>query len=155
MWVAPPKDEDPAFNSQSWRAKWSDVKEAINEAEADMKKDAHTAAGLQPSVPARSVWPPIANPPALCSTFISCNNSLISVGSIKNGRPQAIYKFVDGKMDNHWPWVKVGSMSDGRYRHAVVPVRSGTALFVAGGYVRNPWQDKTIMKSSFVQLVIL
>ena len=121
-----------------------------------MKKDAHTAASLQPSVPARSVWPPIANPPALCSTFISCNNSLISVGGIKNGRPQeAIYKFVDGKVDNHWPWVKVGSMSDGRYHHAVVPVGSGTALFVAGGYVRSPRQDQTIMKSPFVQLVIL
>ena len=54
---------------------------------------------------------------------------------------------------------EVGSMSVGRYRHGVVPVRSGScgaALFVAGGYVRSvPEGEETNVKSSSVELVLL
>ena len=45
----------------------------------------------------------------------------------------------------------------GRYRHAVVPLgNSGTALFVAGGYVRgNSVEDEGNEKSNSVELVLL
>ena len=81
---APPLDKS-AFNSHSWRARWMDIKEAINEAEASIQQDAQTAAGLQSSDPVKSVWTPIADPPALQSTGISWNNCLISVGGVKDG----------------------------------------------------------------------
>ena len=75
---------------------------------------------------------------------------------MKGGVPQsAIYKFVDGTSDNCW--VKIGSMSVGRYWHAVVPLGNcGTALFVASGYVRgNSVEDEGNEKSNSVELVLL
>jgi len=49
-------------------------------------------------------------------------------------------------------------MSEGRYRHAVVPLgfRGSAALFVAGGYVEgNPKGDEIDAKSLLVEVVIL
>lgn len=144
---APPYQEDSVFNSHSWRARWMDIKEAI-------QQDAQTAAGLQPSEPVKSVWTPIADPPAIRPTVVSLNNSLISVGGVQYGMPQeTIYKFVDGKVGNHW--VNVGNMSKGRYRHAVVSV-GNAALFVAGGYVRgNPAGEEDNVKSYSAEHVLL
>ena len=135
------------LNSHSWRARWMDIKEAI-------QQDAQTAAGLQPSEPVKSVWIRIADSPVIRPTVVSLNNSLISVGGVQYGMAQeAIYKFVNGKVGNHW--VHVGNMSEGRYRHAVVSV-GNAALFVAGGYVRgNPTGEEANVKSSSVELVLL
>ena len=102
------------------------------------------------------MWTPITAPPVLRPTVISYKNSLISIGGVNGGIPQStIYQFVDATSDNHW--VKVGSMSVGRYRHAVVPLGNcGTALLVAGGYVRgNSVEDEGNEKSNSVELVLL
>ena len=68
-----------------------------------------------------------------------------------------LYKLVNEKTENYW--TEVGSMSVGRYRHGVVPVRSGScgaALFVAGGYVRSvPEGEETNVKSSSIELILL
>ena len=147
VYPAVPYQDDSVFNSHSWRARWMDIKEAI-------QQDAQIAAGLQPSEPVKSVWTPIADPPAIRSTVVSMNNSLISVGGVKHYKPQeAIYKFVNGKVGNHW--MNVGNMSGGRYCHAVVSV-GNAALFVAGGYVEgNPASDEINEMSSSVELVLL
>ena len=151
---SPPEEGEDQFNSLMWRARWSDIKGAVNEAEAAIKQVAHAAADLQSPKPVKNVWTPIAAPPVIRSTVISCKNSLISVGGVKGGVPQsAIYMFVDGKVDNNW--VKVGNMSEGRYRHAVVPARSGTALFVASGFVMDEKWEEANVKSTSAELVIL
>ena len=138
-------DGQRAFNPYAWRAQWSDVKEAV---EQDP---------FQPW-PGKSAWVPIASPPAQRSTIISCRNSLISVGGIMDGSrtPQKyIYRFDEKNACN--PWVEVGSMSAGRYRHAVVPVGTlSTTFLIAGGYMRSmPSEDEDNVKSSSVELVIL
>ena len=137
---AQPEGTEGHFNSEAWRARWSDIKEAIS--------------NKQPSKSFKSLWVPIAAPPFLRPTVISYRNSLFSVGGVKGGVPQkAIYEFV--KEDNHWK--KVGNMSMGKYRHGVVPIRSrGVALFVAGGFVKgNPKGDEMNVKSPSVELVLL
>ena len=66
-----------------------------------------------------------------------CNNAVISVGGILDGKSQkAIYKLVGYESDSPH-WIEVGSMSVGRYRQAVVPLGNlGAALFVGvGGFV--------------------
>ena len=131
-------------NSNAWRAWWADVEESVLQ-DAD----------VQPSQPGRSVWTPIEAPPALRSTIAMFNNAIISIGGISDGLPQnTIYKLVDYNTDRPC-WIKVGSMSVGRYRHAVVPLGNlGVALFVAGGYVwvRN---DEANVKTTSVELVLL
>ena len=57
------------FNSKAWRAKWTDVLEAIKRNLTEL------AAKLD-------VWTPIAGPPGIRSTVVSCNNCLLSVGGI-------------------------------------------------------------------------
>lgn len=135
------EDGKKHFNSEAWRAKWSDVKEAT---------------AMQESQAAGNVWHRIADPPIVCSTAVSCNNSLLLVGGLKCGSPQkTIYKFVDENAAN--PWIEVGSMSVGRYRHAAAPAGNlGAALFVAGGFVeRNPLEDEVPLKSTSAELVLL
>ena len=135
---------EQCYNSNAWRARWADVVESV-------QQDAE----VQPSQPGRSVWTPIEAPPALRSTIAMCNNAIISIGGISDGLPQnTIYKLVDYNNDRPC-WIKVGSMSVGRYRHAVVPLGNlGAALFVAGGYVwvRN---DEANVKTTSVELVLL
>lgn len=155
---SPPEEGEQQFNPHMWKATWSDIKESVNEAKTATEQDADTATGLQSSEPVKSVWTPMANPPALRPTVINCNNSLISVGGVKDGMPQStIYVFINGEINNQW--VKVGNMSVGRYRHAVVPWPDGsfgTALFTAGGYVRSdPKGDETNEKSSSAEFVLL
>lgn len=145
----PARIEDGAklFNPHAWRARWYDVKDAVREA---------ATVTVHPYQPVKSVWTPIADPPVLHPTAISCKHSLISVGGMKDGWPQkAIYRFVDGETSNHW--ITVGNMSVGRYRPAVVPLGyHGTVLFVAGGYVQNkPSEDEANVKSASTELVLL
>ena len=141
------EDGKKHFNSEAWRAKWSDVREAVQ-----------LATAMQQPQPVRNVWSRIADPPNVRSTAISCNNSLLLVGGLKGGSPQrAIYKFVYEKVDK--PWIEVGSMSVGRYRHAAVPLGNcGAVLFVAGGFVEgNSLQDdhELYRMSTSAELVIL
>ena len=130
------------FNSLAWRARWSDIKEAIK----------------QPSQPVKNVWTPIAAPPDLRPTVISYRNSLMSVGGVEDGEPKkTIYKFVNGKADN--PWIKVGSLRVGRYRHGVVPLGICDTiylLFVAGGYEEGKsMKDEHNEKSNSVEVVLV
>ena len=139
----PVDDSQKPFSPHAWRAQWSEVKKTIEQ---------------QPTQLSKSVWVPIASPPAQRSTIISCCNSLISVGGIVDGSrtPQkSIYRFEEKNAGN--PWVEVGSMSAGRYRHAVVPVGTHSVVFfIAGGYMRSkPSEDEDNVKSSSVELVIL
>ena len=130
------------FNPKAWSARWSDIKEAIK----------------QPSQPVKNVWTPIVAPPGLRPTVISYRNSLMSVGGVKGGEPQkTIYKFVNGKADN--PWIEVGSLGVGRYRHGVVPLGicdSIYLLFVAGGYGDGKTEeDEDNEKSNSVEVVLV
>ena len=126
-----------SFSSNSWRIKWTDLEEAVT----------HPAA-----MPEKQLWTPIANLPALCSTVVSGENSIISVGGVKGSLPlDVIYRYAEEKND----WIEVGHMDIGRYRHAVVPLGShGATLFVAGGFVWSPI-DECNEKSTSVELVVL
>ena len=126
------------------RARWSDIEEA-----------AQQNAGMQHSQQRKSVWTPIVPPPTPRPTVVMFSNAILSVGGISDDLPQkSIYKLVHHDTDSLL-WSKVGSMSVGRYRHAVVPLGNrGAALFVAGGlvWVRN---DETNLRSASVELVLL
>ena len=131
---------DKQFNGQAWRARWSDVKNAVK----------------QPSKMTQSVWMPIVAPPVLRPTVVAYKGFLLSIGGVVGEEPQKdIYKFVDA--GSHW--MKVGEMKMGRYRHGVVPgpVEScGITLFVVGGYVwGSPKGDEHIEKTSSAQIVFL
>ena len=128
--------KDQVYNSNAWRARWADIKEAVQQ---ELEE---------------SVWKPIADLPAVRSTIVFCGNSIISVGGEKDRSPlKAIYEFKDEKVDN--PWVWVGNMSEGRFRHGVVPLGTrGAALFVAGGSTWS-WHDETTVRSKSVELVLL
>lgn len=132
------EDGEQPFNSQAWRAQWSDIKDIVEQ-----------AAAVQPSLPGRSVWTPIADPPALRSVAIVHEQSLLLVGGVKGGSPQdAICRF-DNVNDQ---WIIIGSMGEGRYRHAVIPV---PAFVIAGGYVRSkPEEDEANVKTHAVDLVL-
>ena len=136
------KDGEEVCNRHAWRARWSDVKEVIDQ-------------GTE-SKPV-NLWTPIPAPPALRSTVVSYRpinrpHSLIAIGGIKDGSPQkGIYKFIDNQ------WIAVGNMSVGRYRRASVPVGNlGAALFIAGGFLHSkPTGDEAIVKSASTELVLL
>ena len=130
------------LNGQAWRARWSDVKNAVK----------------QPSKVMQSVWIPIEAPPVLCPTVVVYKGFLLTIGGVVGEKPQkGIYMFVDGDADSHW--MKVGEMKKGRYRHGVVPgpVESrGITLFVVGGYVQSsPEGDEDNVKTSSAQIVFL
>ena len=131
---------DQQFNGKAWRARWSDVKNAVK----------------QPSREMQSVWKLIAAPPVLRPTVVVYKGFLLSIGGVVGEEPQKdIYKFVDGEAD----WMKVGEMKMGRYRHGVVPgpVEScGITLFVVGGYVQSaPVGDENNEKTASAQIVFL
>ena len=70
--------------------------------------------------PVQSVWKLIVDLPVLHPTVVMCENSIISVGGIKNGAPhEAIYRFVIDCFDSPY-WTKVGHMSVGKHHPAVV-----------------------------------
>ena len=128
------------LNGQAWRARWSDVKNAVK----------------QPSKKTQSVWMPIVAPPVLRPTVVAYKGFLLSIGGVVGEEPQKdIYKFVDA--GSHW--MKVGEMKMGRYRHGVVPgpVEScGISLFVVGGYVRSsPEGEEGNVRTSSAQIVFL
>ena len=138
----PPEAGEWQYNPQAWRARWNDIKETIK----------------QPSEPVKIVWTLLADPPVLCPTVISYRNTLISIGGVKGGKPKkTIYKFVNGKADN--PWIEVGSLGVGRYRHGVVPLGICDTiylLFVAGGYEEGKsMKDEHNEKSNSVEVVLV
>ena len=150
--------QERLFNRHAWRAKWTKVKEAI---EQDVSI---TETGQSPEQ-VKSVWEKIADHPLLRPTVISCQTSLITIGGLIDGSPQnTIYEFVDGnesKVENN-SWATLGKINLGRYRHAAVPIsavpigKHGVVLFVAGGYVMgNPMEDETHEKSASVEIVML
>ena len=163
-----PEKGEGQCNHDAWRARWSDVKEAvaINEAiEAAVKQGAQThTAGKKPSKEVKSVWRKIADPPVVRPTVVSCESFLLLTGGVKDGIPQeGIYKFSVEKdvdkmnIDGCGSWMLVGNMSVGRYLHAVVPLGShGTTLFIAGGSVlSSPDEIERHKESSSSELVIL
>ena len=130
------------LNGQAWRARWSDVKNAVK----------------QPSKVMQSVWIPIEAPPVLCPKVVVYKGFLLTIGGVVGEKPQkGMYMFVDRNADSYW--VKVGEMKMGRYRHGVVPgpVESrGITLFVVGGYVQSsPEGDEHSVKTSSAQIVFL
>ena len=136
---SPLEDGDRLFNHQAWRARWSDIKEAVEE----------------PSK-LKNVWTAVKAPPTLRPTVVAYKGFLLSIGGVLGGMPQnEIHMFVDDKDDNSW--IKVGEMQEGRYRHGVVPgpVKSrGITLFVVGGYVRSaPEGEEGNVKTSSVEFV--
>ena len=156
---SPPEKGEAQYNPYAWRARWSDVKEAVREAE-DM--DAHTSAvaDVEPSNGVETVWSNITDPPALRPTVVSCKDSLILVGGVKGGEPQkGIYEFIDEKNVDGTvgSWRPVGSMSEGRYRHAAVLLGSrGAALLVAGGcMLDNPRGNEKHENTLSAELVFL
>ena len=155
---APPEEGEKQYNLEAWRAPWSDVKEAVSEAEDEYTS---TAAGLGPIKRVKkNVWRSIADSPVARPTVVSCKDSLMLVGGAKGGIPQkGIYEFIEGKNDDGkvGSWKPVGSMSVGRYRHAAVPLGSrGAVLFVAGGYMEGDWvKDERHEKTTFTEFVSL
>ena len=114
------------------------------------------AVAPESSKPAKSIWMPINAPPVPRSTVCSYQNSLISIGGVKDNSPQnMIYEFVNGKVDNSW--IEVGNMRVGRYCHGVVTLgKHGAGLCVAGGFVQGkPTEDEVNEKSQLVEIVFL
>ena len=107
------------YNSQAWRAKWSDVKQT---------------ATPQHSQPQRGMWTQIADLPILHPTLVSCGGILYTVGGrTRDGKPiSRVYTYITARNQ----WVSVGDMSVGRVNHCAVPL-SSNSIFVAGGEVVN------------------
>ena len=160
---ARPEEDKGHYNSQAWRAPWSEVKKAVRKAGVAVKQGVHTrtSAGSQAFKSMKGVWREIAPPPARRPTVVSCEDSLMLVGGVnKVGKPlKGIHEFIDEKNADgkDGRWSPVGSMSVGRYRHAAVLLGSrGAALLVAGGFVRDdPMGDEKHEKSSSAEVIIL
>ena len=130
-------DKDSDFSCNTWRVKCADLEKAVQFPAAMSEK---------------CLWKPTTDLPVLRSTVVSCENSIFSVGGVKDGKPQdVIYRLVREQDGNHW--IKVGNMNIGKFRHAVVPLGSHT-LFVAGGYVWNEY-DSCVTRSASVEAVAL
>ena len=110
FYANPPED----FNSQAWRAKWSDVKQT---------------AAPQHSQPHRGVWTQIADPPALRPTPVSCGGTLYAVGgwTRDNKLVSTVYTYITARDQ----WVSVGDMSVRRVCSCAMPLSNST-IFVAG-----------------------
>ena len=122
------------YNSQAWRAKWSDAKQT---------------AVPQHSQSQRGVWIRIADPPSLCPTPVSCGGTLYTVGGqTRDGNLiNTVYSYITARNQ----WVSVGDIGVGRYVHCAVPLSSNT-IFVAGGRFRN--EGKWVY-SSLTELLLL
>ena len=123
------------FNSQAWRAKWSDVKQTVDPQHSQPQRGA--------------VWARIADPPTLYPTPVSCGGALYTVGGMtRNDKPiSTVYSYITARNQ----WVSVGDMSVGRFWHCAVPLSSNT-IFVAGGYVAN---EGEVSFSSLTELLLL
>ena len=122
------------YNSQAWRAKWSDVKQT---------------AVPQHSQPQRGVWTQIAHPPTLSPTPVSFGGTLYTVGGLtRDGKfINTVYSYITARNQ----WVSVGDMSVGRYLHCAVPL-SSNSIFVAGGRFLN---EGKWAYSSLTELLLL
>jgi len=129
-----PRQSKEDFNSQAWRAKWSDVKQT---------------AAPQHSQPQRGVWTRIADPPTLYPTPVSCGGTLYTVGGrTRDGKPiSTVYTYIPARNQ----WVSVGDMSVERVDHCAVPLSSNT-IFVASGIVVN---EGKWAYSSLTELLLL
>ena len=108
------------YNSQAWRAKWSDVKQT---------------AAPQHSQSQRGVWTGIADPPTLRPTPVSYGGRLYTVGGrTRDGKPiSTVYTYITARNQ----WVSVGDMSVGRVDHCAVPLSSNTIFVAGGGFVNE------------------
>ena len=129
-----PRQSPEDYNSQSWRAKWSDVKQT---------------AAPQHSQPQRGVWTQIADPPTLCPTVVSCGGTLYTVGGrTRDVKPiSTVYTYITARNQ----WVSVGDMSVERVNHCAVPL-SSNSIFVAGGKVVN---EGKVSLSPLTELLLL
>ncbi len=129
-----PRQSKEDFNSQAWRAKWSDVKQT---------------AAPQHFQPQRGMWTQIAELPILQPTPVSCGGTLYTVGgTTRGGKPiSTVYTYITARNQ----WVSVGDMSVWRVDHCAVPLSSNT-IFVAGGLVVN--EGKRVFSSS-TELLLL
>ena len=121
------------FNSQAWRAKWSDVKQS----EAP-----------QHSQPLRGLWTQIADPPTLHQTSVSCRGILYTLGGVNANEEvcNGVYTYIPARNQ----WVSVGDMSVQRIMHCAVPLSSNT-IFVAGG--QSEYGDNPLMLSTELLLL--
>ena len=122
------------YNSQAWRAKWSDVKQS---------------AAPRHFQPQRAVWTRIAEPPALRPRVVSCGGTLYTAGGqARDGKPiSTVYTYITARNQ----WVSVGDMSVGRAGHCAVPL-SSNSIFVAGGNVVN---EGKVSLSPLTELLLL
>ena len=129
-----PVQSQEDFNSQAWRAKWSDVKQT---------------AAPQHSQPQRGVWTKIADPPTLLLTPVSCGGTLYTAGGVtRDDKPiSMVYTYITARNQ----WVSVGDMSVERVHHCAVPL-SSNSIFVAGGKVVNEGKASF---SSLTELLLL
>ena len=106
-------------NSQTWTAKWSDVKQTAASCHAQTRGCA---------------WTQIADLPTPRPTAVSCGGTLYTVGGVtRDNKPiRTVYTYCAAGNQ----WVSVGDMSVGRIDHCAVPLGS-TSMFVAGGQVVN------------------
>ena len=122
------------YNSQAWRAKWSDVRQT---------------AAPQHSQPQRGLWTRIADPPTLVPTTVSCGGTLYTAGGVtRDWKPvRTVYSYVAARNQ----WVFVGDMSVGRAWHCAVPL-SSTSIFVAGGHVIS---EGEMSETALTELLLL
>ena len=129
-----PRQSPEDYNSQAWRANWSDVKQT---------------AAPQHFQPQRGVWTKIADPLTLLTTLVSCGGTLYTVGGMTgDDKPiSTVYTYITARNQ----WVSVGDMSVGRVDHCAVPL-SSNAIFVAGGRFLN---ESKVALSSLTELLLL
>ena len=129
------------YNSQAWRAKWSDVKQ--------------TAAPQHSQ--SRSVWTQIADPPTLLPNAVSCGGTLYTVGGITRDNKLISTVYTSTSVYHAYitarnQWVSVGDMSVGRVCHCAVPLSSSN-IFVAGGW--SPDDEGDLSESPLTELLLL
>ena len=122
------------YDSQAWRAKWSDVKQT---------------AAPQHFQAQRGMWTRIADPPILCPTVVSCGGTLYTVGGRTRGGKSisTVYSYITARNQ----WVSVGDMSVERFGHYAVPL-SSNSIFVAGGRFVH---ESKVFLSSLTELLLL
>ena len=127
------------FNSQAWRAKWSDVKQA---------------AALQ-HYQKESVWVQIADPPTILPAAFSCAGTLYTVGGHGMTREKKPLRGVHAYDTTRNRWISAGDMSVGRVFHCAVALNDHS-VFVAGGiaFTGENAMDDSVTSTSAEVLIL-
>ena len=124
------------FNSQAWKANWSNVKQVV--------------VTPQHSQPRMGVWTQISDPPILYPTAVSCGGTLYAVGGrTRDNKPvSTIHAYITATNQ----WLSVGDMGVSRTAHCAVPLNSNT-IFVAGGQIMNEGKWTHSLFTEFLRLL--